>query len=174
MDIQPDAVWEGSADLKPGLGYPFGKDAATVRLTVTRGGRPLADQPVWLAAAEPAPLKLAQDKAEQGAQTLRLFSRSAADALPVPGVFLLEEKESPELVHLQAVEGEEGRLAAPLAHAHTRGRALLPAQQYRTDGQGRISVMLREAARLAVFCGGSIQYAEPVTDGEQAVTLRFE
>lgn len=35
-------------------------------------------------------------------------------------------------------------------------------------------MMLREAARLAVFCGGSIQYAEPVTDGEQAVILRFE
>lgn len=174
MEIQPDAVWEGSADLKPGLGYPFGKDAATVRLTVTRGGKPLADQPVWLAAAESAPLKLAQDKAEQGAQTLRLFCRGGADTLPVPGVFLLEEKEAPELVHLQAVEGEEGRLAAPLAHAHTRGRALLPAQQYRTDGQGRLSMMLREAARLAVFCGGSIQYAEPVTDGEQAVILRFE
>ena len=44
-----------------------------MRLTVTRGGKPLADQPVWLAAAESAPLKLAQDKAEQGAQTLRLF-----------------------------------------------------------------------------------------------------
>ena len=102
-------MWEGSADLKPGLGYPFGKDAATVRLTVTRGGKPLADQPVWLAAAESAPLKLAQDKAEQGAQTLRLFCRGGADTLPVPGVFLLEEKEEPELVHLQEVEGEEGR-----------------------------------------------------------------
>ena len=79
--IQPDAVWEGSADLKPGLGYPFGKDAATVRLTVTRGGKPLADQPVWLAAAESAPLKLAQDKAEQGAQTLRLFCRGGADTV---------------------------------------------------------------------------------------------
>ena len=94
-------------------------------------------------------------------------------ALPVPGVFLLEEGKAPELVTLQAVEGEDGRLTAPLAHAHTRGKALLPAQQYRTDGQGRISVMLREAVRLAVFCNGSIQYAEPGTEGEQTITLRF-
>lgn len=173
VDIRPGQVWEGSADLKPGLGYPFGKDAVTVRLTVTRGGQPLADQPVWLAVADPAPLKLAQDKAEKGAQTLRLFCRGEVSALPVPGVFLLEEGKAPELVTLQAVEGEDGRLTAPLAHAHTRGKALLPAQQYRTDGQGRISVMLREAARLAVFCNGSIQYAEPGTEGEQTITLRF-
>ena len=64
----PVRCGKGSADLKPGLGYPFGKDAVTVRLTVTRGGQPLADQPVWLAVADPAPLKLAQDKAEKGAQ----------------------------------------------------------------------------------------------------------
>ena len=74
-----------AAPTSPWLGYPFGKDAATVRLTVTRGGKPLADQPVWLAAAESAPLKLAQDKAEQGAQTLRLFCRAGRTRCPCQG-----------------------------------------------------------------------------------------
>ena len=171
LDIQPGKPWEGCAALKPGMGYPFGKGAVTMHLTVLRGERPLANGTVWLAVADEPPLKLAQDKAAKGDQTMRLFCKGEAKALPVPGSFLLEEKKAPELVFLQAYEQEEGRLAEPLAHAHVRGKALLPAQAYHTDEQGRISVMLRQAAKLAVLCDGSIQYADP-EDGN-SITLHF-
>lgn len=174
LEVGPDKAWEGCADLKPGVGYPFGRDAATVRLTVQRGGQPLANEQVWLAVADNAPLKLAQDQAEAGAQTLRLFCKGEASSLPLPGAFLLEEDDAPELVTLRSFAEETGTLAAPLAHTHARGRALLPAQAYRTDEQGRLRIMLREAVRLAVLCDGSIRYAEPAADGENEFTLRFD
>ena len=174
LDIQPGKTWEGSADLKPGMGYPYGKGATTAHLTLQRDGQPLIHETVWLAAAGDAPLKLAQTKAAEGVQTLRLFCKGPANALPLPGNFLIEEAKQPELVFLQSYEGEEGRLATPLAHAHTRGKAFLPAQQYRTDEQGRIRVMLRSAGKLAVFWDGSIQYVEPQTNGENAFTLQFK
>lgn len=173
IEIPADGSWEGSADLKPGPGYPFGRNAVTVQLHLTQDGQPLAGQPVWLAIAEPAPLKIAQDKAAKGAQSMRLFCKGEPGALPVPGAFLLEEDKQPELVYLQSFEKEEGQLGGPLAHPHARGKALLPAQQYRTDEAGIVRIMLREAAKLAVFCGGKIAYAAPQAGGENTFTLQF-
>ena len=170
-ELRQGAIWEGCADLKPGPAYPFGRDATGVTLALTQGGAPLADAAVWLAAAAEAPLKLAQDRAAKGAVRLRLFCKGPASALPLPGYFLVEDK-TPELIVLSAFDGEEGSLGEPLAHAHARGKGLLPAQRYRTDSRGEIRVLLREAVRLAVLCGGSVQYVQPET-GENRFALDF-
>ena len=170
-EIRENRVWEGCASLKPGVGYPYGRGAVSICLTIEQDGTPLADTEVWIAGAGEAPLKIAQDKAAAGAQQLRLFSKASVSVLPVPGIFLVDDKK-PELVQLQAIEQGEGTLATPLAVSHARGRGLLPAQRYRTDAQGQIHVLLRSAVRLAVFYQNKVQYAEWQTD-ENSVTLRF-
>lgn len=170
-EILENQLWEGCAFLKPGVGYPYGRGAVSVCLTVEQDGVPLVDTEVWIAAAGEAPLKIAQDKAAAGAQQLRLFSKASVSTLPVPGTFLVDDKK-PELVQLQAIEQGEGALAVPLTVSHARGRGLLPAQRYRTDAQGQIHVLLRSAVRLAVFYQHKVQYAECQT-GESSVELHF-
>lgn len=170
-EIRENQMWEGCASLKPGVGYPYGRGAVSVCLMIEQDGAPLADTEVWIAVAGEAPLKIAQDKAAAGAQQMRLFSKASVGALPVPGIFLVDDKK-PELVQLQAIEQGEGTLAAPLAVSHARGRGLLPAQRYRTDAQGQIHVLLRSAVRLAVFHQNKVQYAECQT-GESSAELHF-
>lgn len=168
-DIREDGMWQGCASLKPGAGYPFSRDAVHICLTVEQDGAPLADAEVWLAPADEALLKIAQDKAAAKAQQLRLFSKAGAGTLPVPGVFLVEDKK-PELVQLQSVEQGEGTLAAPLAFAHARGRGLLPAQRYRTDANGQIALLLRSVGKMAAFYQNTMQYIE-LQPGETSAVL---
>ena len=54
------------------------------------------------------------------------------------------------MVVLRALEGETGTLAAPLLRSHGRGKLLLPAQSYHTDGTGRLSAVFREPCTVEV------------------------
>ena len=124
-EIRENRVWEGCASLKPGVGYPYGRGAVSICLTIEQDGTPLADTEVWIAGAGEAPLKIAQDKAAAGAQQLRLFSKASVSVLPVPGIFLVDDKK-PELVQLQAIEQGEGTLATPLAVSTHEDAACCP------------------------------------------------
>lgn len=171
VEIQPDTIWEGCLNLRPGRAYPYAGSAITASLTVTRASEILPDTAVWLARADDPVVKIAQAKAEKDAAKLRLFCKGPVSAVPVPGAFLLEDSRKPELVRLQSLQQEEGVLAEPLRFPHTRGKALLPAQQYHTDGNGMFSVMLRKGGRLALFLDGKVQYIQP--DAESAATVAF-
>ncbi len=90
---------------------------------------------------------------------MRLFRKSSTKIkLPIPGILLVEDAETPELVYLRELEDETGHLDAPLATKHTRGKALLPAQKYHTDAQGNLHIMLRQTGKLAVFFEGNLQH----------------
>lgn len=171
IECLPHGIWQGSADLKPGAGYPIGKSAVGTRLHILSDGQPLAAQEVWFSVVDRPLFKLAQTRTEAGAQRVRLFRVQKHGAVPVPGVFLLEDN-APELLFLQAVAQEEGVLARPLLRAHTRGKALSPAQRDRTDALGMLPVLLREAAKLAVFYDGMIQYAQ-IDGGQEQIDLYF-
>lgn len=171
IESLPHGIWQGSTDLKPGAGYPIGKNAVSVRLHLLSDGQPLAAQEVWLSVVDRPLFKLAQTRAEAGDRQVRLFRTQQRGAVPVPGVFLLEDN-APELLFLQAVAQEEGILARPLLQAHTRGKALSPAQRDRTDAQGMLPILLRETAKLAVFYNGMVQYAQ-IDGGQAQIDLHF-
>lgn len=160
VDIYKGRMWEGFANLKPGTGYPYRSKAVSATIALTSEGSPLKETAVWIAVMDESPLKLSQAKAEKGSVSLRVFYAKPASALPIPGAFIIDDARKPELVNIKALEDKDAYLAEPLSESHTRGRALLPAGQYRTDSEGRLSVLARKEGRMAVFCLDRLQYAD--------------
>ncbi len=167
--VQAGEMWEDTADLKPGAGYPFPPQAAGMKLTVTNGGEPSL-WPVWLGMAPPAALKLAQDGGEGTA--VRLFCRNAA-LLPVPGCFLIPSKAGSELVHLRTLRGEKGELQSPLESRHPRGAELIPVQRYVPDKAGMVSVWFPRAGKVWLYCQGAVCSLE-LKAGIQALTWNWK
>lgn len=140
--------------LKPSEQYVFHQEAVRLRLRLLEGGRPAAGRTLWLTVPTAAECRVAQDAAEPGAEQLRLFCGGAADSLPVPGMFLIEDGADSEIVSLLSVEAETGSLAAPLRRRHRRSKCLLPAQQFRADGDGTFTAVFRTAGTVLVFEDG--------------------
>lgn len=144
---------EGTQELditmKPGPDYPFRMAVTRLELEVLEDGRPAGGRRLWLAASGGPELKIAQTKAEAGSSQTRLFCKGAF--LPaIPGTYLIADEADSEIVVLRALEAEMGTLAAPLLRSHSRGRLLLPAQSYHTDGAGRLSAVFREPCAVEV------------------------
>jgi hypothetical protein len=140
--------------LKPSEQYVFHQEAVRLKLRLLEGSRPAADRTLWLTVPTAAECKVAQDAAAAGAEQLRLFCGGAADRLPVPGMFLIEDGADSEIVSLLSVEAETGSLAAPLQYRHRRSKCLLPAQQFRTGGDGAFTAVFRTAGTVLVFVDG--------------------
>lgn len=136
--------------MKPGAGYPFREEIIRLELTVTRGGLPAAEQQLWLAASAQWELKIAQSKAEAGADRFRLYCKGPQAAVP-SGAYLIADGGDSEIVYLRELEEEMGTLAVPLLHTHRRSRSLLPAQRYHTDGVGRLSAVFQNPCTLEVY-----------------------
>lgn len=170
----PGVTHELYMALKPGEGYPFRQEAVRLFLTVTEKGRPARDEVLWLTAPGAPVCKIAQTKVQPGAEELRLYWKGSPAQLPVPGPFLVDDGEDTEIVTVQKLGGETGRLAAPLQKKHGRGRLLLPAQAYRTGETGEISAAFHTAGAVCVYCAARraasrIELAGPVT--RQTLTL---
>lgn len=135
--------------MKPGPDYPFRLAVTRLELEVLEKGAPAAGRQLWLAAPGGPELKIAQTRAEAGSTQTRLFCKGPL--LPaVPGSYLIADGADSEVVVLRALEGETGTLAAPLLRSHGRGKLLLPAQSYHTDGAGRLSAVFREPCTVEV------------------------
>ena len=136
--------------MKPGAGYPFREEIVRLELTVEEKGGPAAGRQLWLAAPGQRELKIAQTRAEVGAQQFRLYCRGSEDAIP-PGAYLIADGTDSEIVQLRSLEEETAALAAPLRRSHSRGRLLLPAQRYHTDHGGRLSAVFQNPCVLEIW-----------------------
>lgn len=136
--------------MKPGAGYPFRGEVTWLELTVTEQGVPAVGKQLWLAAPAPWELKIAQARAEAGSAQMRLYCRGPQAAVP-SGPYLISDGENSEIVYLKGLEGEMGTLSPPLLQSHGRSCPLMPAQCYRTGGDGQISAVFQDACTLAVY-----------------------
>ncbi|MCI8438610.1 MAG: hypothetical protein HFF73_03695 [Oscillospiraceae bacterium] len=149
-------TWEGWTSLRPGPGYAFPAGTAWVTLRLLEKKKPLAGAAVWLAPDGGGRLKLAQDRAEAGNRELRLFYSGPESRLPVPGDFLIADRKAPETAALEFVQAGRAELARPLEYGHVRGKELMFARQYRTDGDGQLSCVLRQSGKLWVLWAGRL------------------
>lgn len=159
-------AWEGWTGLRPGPGYAFPAQTAWVELTLD-GGK-AGGAALWLAPDGGGRLKLAQDKVQAGDREARVFC--SGGRLPVPGDFLIADRKKPETTAVECIQDGRALLARPLAHSHSRGTELMFAQQYRTDGDGRVRCVLRESGKLWVLWEGGLSGVE-VQPGENRLSL---
>lgn len=155
-----------SVDMKPDQGYPFRPGAARLHLTVKRGKEPGADCLIWLAAPGPLELKVAQEEAEAGAQSLRLYWKGRPSPA-VPGSYLVRDGKHSEVAQLRALSGETGRLYEPLRAGHKRGTPLLSAQRCHTGGDGVIEAAFPGACTVEIYeeTAGLLEHL-PLSEGE--------
>lgn len=156
VPVSDGRAWEGWTGLRPGPGYVFPAGTAWVALQLLEKKKPLADAEVWLAPDGGGRLKLAQDQAKAGDRELKLFYSGAESRLPVPGDFLIADRKNPETAALEFLQDGRAELARPLEFSHTRGKELMFAQRYRTDGDGALRCVLRQSGRLWVLWAGRL------------------
>lgn len=145
-----EGTLELEVTMKPGAGYPFCGDITRLELTVLEEDQTVPNLQLWLAAPAGFDLKIAQTKAEAGADQFRLYCKGPQAAVP-PGAYLIADGVESEIVLLRGLEEEVGTLAAPLLRTHRRSRPLLPAQRYHTDAHGRLTAVLPGACTLEIF-----------------------
>lgn len=171
FSVDGGAARELYVALKPSAGYAFRGEVARLWLIVREGASPAVDRALWLTSPGAPECKLAQTKAEPGATELRIFRKGLPTRLPIPGPFLVDDGEHTEIVTLQSLNGETGRLAAPLQREHGRGSLLLPVQQYRTDGEGELSAVFRGPGGIVLFGGKGEPLKIALAPGETRQTL---
>ena len=90
------------------------------------------------------------------------------------GAYLISDGSNSEIIGLRAFEQEMGTLTAPLRCTHSRGKLLLPAQRYHTDGDGVLTAAFREPCAVEV-CGpeGELLAGLELTQGENHHTIQL-
>ncbi|MCD8145909.1 MAG: hypothetical protein LUD84_01305 [Clostridiales bacterium] len=168
-----NGCWEGYLALKPAEGYVFRQAVTRISLTVKKSETPMVGQSLWLTSPGAPDCKVAQATAEAGCTELRLYCQTPG-RLPLPGAVLIDDGTDSEVVTLLGLTGENGQLASPLQRNHSRGRRLLPAQQYRTDDSGRIFAVFPAAGELLVYSEAA---GEPnrldLVDGNKELVVSF-
>ena len=160
---------ELDVSMKPGEGYPFRQAVTRLTLTVLGKKGPAAGQTVWLASPDPE-MKIAQNKVEAGEQALRVYCKGP----PFFGTCLIEDGRNSEIVTLNALEGELGRLALPLNSGHSRGRPLLPAQRYRAGEDGMLTAVFRAPCPVQVYIEGrGLVASGSLSEGDNALTAKL-
>lgn len=164
-------VFNGCMVLKPDrTRYPVRGVVTQLDLCLQVNDKPLAQEKFWLCISNSPMMKIAQDIATAGSDTVRLFCNCPATALALPMPFLLDASQNPELVLLCTWDGQTGRLQTPLVHSHRRGSTLFVAQQYQTDEQGKACIWLREPGHVLVYQNERV-YALTLIQGQNTCTL---
>ncbi len=139
---------EDTVCLKPGVGYLFPSGTVRVTISLRRGPTAASGERIWIGAQSRARLVLAQEEAKAGDSHAKLFCEGSRALLPIPGHFLMEDKNTAELVFLRSLQGENGEFAPGLTARHARGTELVAVQSYTADGAGRLQVHLHQPGRL--------------------------
>lgn len=170
VEFQADGgTRELDVSMKPGEGYSFRQAVTRLTLTVLEKENPAAGQIVWLAVPTPE-MKIAQSKVEAGEQELRIYCKGS----PFFGPCLIEDGKNSEIVTLDALEGEQGRLAAPLGSSHSRGRPLLPAQRYRAGEDGTLTAVFRAPCLVQVYVEGKgLAAGSSLSEGDNELTVNI-
>lgn len=151
LSLSGDVRTEEAVILNPGAGYMFPPDTAFVSLTLS--GSPETPTRLFAGMPDPRQFKLMRE-AKAGASDLKIFLRSSP---PPPGWFLLRGKNT-EAVFLRRVTLDgDAETASPLAEAHKRGDALLPAQSLLAAAGEVIKIPFRNAGTACLFCGGKLK-----------------
>ena len=173
FSVNEEKPLEDTIALKPGAGYRFPRETVRVTLSLGRGGAPASSERIWLGIKPRTRLKLAQEKGDAGSAEVHLFCEGIAALIPIPGHFLMADKNVPELVYLKSLCDEIGEFTPPLAHDHGRGTELIPMQLYSADEAGTVRVLLREPGTLTGFADGKV-YEVDLHSGEQMIEWDLE
>lgn len=147
-----EKIVEDTILLRPDENYPFRDEPVRLQLSLV-SKTPI--QTVWIGQKGGPLLKLAQDKTEKAERTVRLFCKGNADALPLPGWFLIADEKKAELVHVESFDGENGQLTEPMTVPHARGKELIAMNHYYIDESGCIELLFRQAGTASLFCQGA-------------------
>ncbi len=150
LDIRENDKREYGVTLKPASNYPFGNTATRLLIRVVKKTKPVGNYQVWVAArAAGEEIKLAQDQAEAGSTSIRLFRRGSQPW--VSKNFLVGDGKASEVVFLSDIQENQAILAEQLKNVHKRGVALYPAQAYMTNENGECTAIFREPVTVDVF-----------------------
>ncbi len=157
-----DKTRESVLRLRPDENYRFGGRVTTLHLTVTKKGKPVGGEDLYLLIGDARQsLRISQDNVEKGAQEMRMFASGKLSSLPIPGAFYLENSgkavDNPgELVEILGERQGVFTLSEPLRGVYKRGCKLSPVEVYRTDGEGKAFLALRGGESIRLLAGGSV------------------
>lgn len=158
--------------MSPNERYPFGGRTTKLTLSLRKGKakEPLPGEAVIVAPEQARELKIAQDTVEAGSDSLRLYYSGSQPALPME--LLLRDKKATELCVLTRLEGDVGKLQAPVRFAHKRGCVLLPCQLFHTDGEGALTVYYKNPCPVELFVENhSFLQTISLEEGENSLEL---
>ena len=160
---------ERIVSLKPSERYSFGRDVTILCLEIARESVPLSGSRVWLAPADTAELKIAQDSASEGDVSARLYTRGKET---LPGEYLIADGENSEICVILELSDGVGFFAAPLTRSHKRGTVLRPCRSYETDLNGLITAYFPRAVPIDIFVDGKLESAV-LSEGENQIALKL-
>lgn len=164
--VEDSGLFEGYAALKPGNGYSFHSSVTWLELQV-----PAGQETVWITTPCAAECKIAQTKAEAGEREFRVYCKGNPALLSIPGYFLVEDGENSEIVVLGSISNELGSLLSPLQKEHSRGRRLLPVQQYRSDGERKLRAVFSSSGSVVIWSGEGQPVTAELREGSNNVSI---
>jgi len=135
--------------LSPGRAYPFGGAPTVLRGRFIKNGMPADLERVLFFVPEGRELlKVAQDDLNAGDREIKLFSSQQTWRLPLPGKFLIidKDKNKREECFITGVCDEKGAypLDEPLKYAHTRTTPLIELIEFHTAFDGTFFLAIPE------------------------------
>ncbi len=151
ISLSGDVRTEIAVTLSPGAGYAFPPDTAFLFLTLS--GSSDAQTQVFAGMPDPRQFKLMRE-AKAGDSAVKLFLRGDA---PRSGWFLLGGKTTEAAFFRRVTMDGDAETASPLAQAHARGAALIPAQSFLVTAGEKIRIPFRDSGKAHLFCQGHLK-----------------
>ena len=135
--------------LSPGRSYPFGGAPTALLGRLVKGGVPAALEKVLLYVHEGRELlKVAQDDLKAGDKEIKLFSSRQTWRLPLPGKFLIADKDISKretcFITGTHTAGNVYPLESALNHEHARATPLIELIEFHTAADGSFFVAIPE------------------------------
>ena len=135
--------------LSPGMAYPFDGTPTAMRGRFLRSGVPAAHERILLCAPEGRELlKVAQDDLNTGDKEIKLFSSQQTWRLPLPGKFLIADKDEKRKETCFITGAHNGgniyTLESELTHSHARATPLIELIEFSTAADGSFFIAIPE------------------------------
>jgi len=135
--------------LSPGRAYPFGGAPTALRGRFVKEGAPVAHEKILFYVPESRELlKVAQDDLTAGSKEMKLFSSQQTWRLPLPGKYLVADKDENkrETCFITGTPGGDNiyHLDEPLKWGHARATPLIELIEFRTAADGTFFTAIPE------------------------------
>ena len=135
--------------LSPGRSYPFGGAPTALKGRFLKDGIPVVRERALFRVSEGRELlKVAQDDLEAGAREIKLFSSQQTWRLPLPGKFLIADKDENKREECFITSAHSGDNIYPLdgklAHGHARATPLIELIEFSTAADGSFFIAIPE------------------------------